>query len=133
MKFDRMIPSGTSWLMGVKVQSMIDQAHTAIEPGKKISMWKFHEITGHTGENLLRPTAKYMKIELTGKLPACEICAQAKIRQANVPKKTMKKVPSRPGYRVFVDISFFKHASRGGNRHWLVAVDEFSDCSHIFS
>ena len=133
MKFDRMIPSGTSWLMGVKVQSMIDQAHTVIGPGKKISTWKFHEITGHTGENLLRPTAKYMKIELTGKLPPCEICAQAKIRQANVPKKKMKKVPSRPGYRVFIDISSFKHASRGGNRHWLIAVDEFSDCSHIFS
>ena len=50
-------------------------------------MLKFHQITGHTGECLLRPTAKYMKIELTGKLAPCEICAQAKIRQANVPKK----------------------------------------------
>ena len=53
---------------GVKVQRVIDQANTVIEPGKKISMWKFHHITGHTGEHLLRPTAKYMKIELTGKL-----------------------------------------------------------------
>ena len=40
MKFDRMIPSGSSWLMGVKVQRVIDQAHAVIEPGKKISMWK---------------------------------------------------------------------------------------------
>ena len=78
MKFDRMIPSGSSWLMGVKVQRVIDQAHTVIEPGKKISMWKFHQITGHTDEHLLRPTTKYMKIELTGKLAPCEICAQAK-------------------------------------------------------
>ena len=119
MKFDRMIPSGSSWLMGVKVQRVIDQAHTVVEPGKKISMWKFHQITGHTGELLLRPTAKYMKIELTGKLAPCEISAQAKIRQVNVPKRKMKKVPSRPGYRVFIGISSFKHASRGGNRHWL--------------
>ena len=132
MKFDRMIPSGSSWLMGVKVQRVVDQAHTVIELGKKISMWKFHQITGHTGEHLLRPTAKYMKIELTGKLPPCEVCAQAKIRQVNVPKKKMKKVPSRPGYRVFIDIRSFKHESRGGNRHWLIAVDEFSDCSHSF-
>ena len=50
-------------------------------------MWKFHQITGHTGEHLLKPTAKYMKIELRGKLAPCEICAQAKIRQVNVPKK----------------------------------------------
>ena len=46
---------------GVKVQSAV------IEQGKKISMWKFHQITGHTGEHLLRPTAKYMKIEIPGK------------------------------------------------------------------
>ena len=44
-----------------------------IEPGKKISVWKFHQITGYTGEHLLRPTTKYMKIEITGKLPPCEI------------------------------------------------------------
>ena len=44
----------------------------------------------------------------------------------------MKKLPSRPGYRVFIDISSFKQVSRGGNRHWLIAVDEFSDCSHSF-
>ena len=41
-------------------------------------MWKFHQITGHIGEHFLKPTAKYMKIELTGKLPPCEVCAQAK-------------------------------------------------------
>ena len=37
-------------------------------------MSKFHQITGNTGEHLLRPTAKYMKIELTGQLAPCEIC-----------------------------------------------------------
>ena len=87
MKFDRMIPSGSSWLMGVKVQRVIDQAHSVIELGKKISMRKFHQINGHTGEHLPKSTAIYMKIEITGKLAPCEICAQAKIRQANVPKK----------------------------------------------
>ena len=86
MKFDRMIPSGSSWLMLVKVQRVMDHAHSAIEPGKRISMSKFHQITGHTGEHLLRPTAKYMKIELTGKLAPCEICAQAKIRQVSQAK-----------------------------------------------
>ena len=44
----------------------------------------------------------------------------------------MKKVLTRPGYRVFIDISSFKQVSRGGNRHWLIAVDEFIDCSHSF-
>ena len=73
-----------------------------------------------------------MRIKLTGKLAPCEVCAQAKIGQANIPKKKMKKLPTRPGYRVFMDICSFKQVSRGGNRHWLIVVDEFSDCTHSF-
>ena len=57
MKFDRMIPSGSPWFMGVKVQRVLDDANSAIEPGKTISMSKLHQFTGHTGEHLLRPTA----------------------------------------------------------------------------
>ena len=107
--------------MGFKIQRVLDHAHSAMEPGKIISMSKFHQITGHTGEHLLRPTAKHMKIELTGKLAPCEVCAQAKIRQVNIPKKKMKKLPTNPGYRVFIDICSFKQVSRGGNIHWLIA------------
>ena len=95
-------------------------------------MSKLHQITGHTGEHLLRPTANYMRIKLTGNLAPCEVCAQAKIRQMNISKKTMKKLLTRPGYRVFMDICSFKQVSRGENRHWLIVVDEFSDCTHRF-
>ena len=80
----------------------------------------------------MKTTADYMGIKLTGKLEPCETCTQAKIRQANVPKKKEKQVPSRPGYRLFIDISSFKHESMGGKRHWLIVVDEFNDCSHSF-
>ena len=132
MKFDRMILSGSSWIMGIKTQRLVGQAHAVIEPGKSISIWKFHQITGHTGEHHLRTTADYMGIRLTGKLDPCEICAQAKIRQANVPKKKEKQVPSRPGYRLFIYISSFKHESMGGKRHWLIVVDKFRDCSLSF-
>ena len=132
MKFDRMIPSGSSWLMGIKTQRLVGQAQAVIEPGKSIPIWKFHQMTGHTGEHLLKTTAENMAIKLTGKLGPCEVCAQAKIRQANVPKKKQKQVPSRPGYRMFIDISSLKHESMGGKSHWLIAVDEFSDYSHSF-
>ena len=129
MKFDRMIPSGSSWLMGIRVQRVFDQAHAAMEPGKTIFISKFHEMTGHTGEHLLRPTANYMKLKLIGRLPPCEVCAKAKIRQRNIRKKKIKKLLTRPGYRVFMDICSFKQVSRGGNRHWLIVVD---DCTHSF-
>ena len=87
IKFDRMIPSGSSWPMGIKTQRLVGQAHAVIEAGKSIPIWKFLQITGHTGEHLLRPTDDYMVIKLTGKLEPWETCAQAKITQANVPKK----------------------------------------------
>ena len=31
-----------------------------------------------------------------------------------------------------MDICSFKQVSRGGNRHGLIVVDEFSDCTHSF-
>ena len=73
IKFDRMIPSGSSWLMGLKTQRLVGQAHAVIEPGKSIPILKFHHLTGHTGEHLLRPTAEYMGVKLTGKLEPCEM------------------------------------------------------------
>ena len=95
-------------------------------------MSKLHQITGHTGEHLLRPTANYMRIKLTGKLAPCEVCAQANIRQRSLPRKKTKELPTRPGYRVYMDICSFKQVSRGENRHWLIVVDELSDCTHSF-
>ena len=118
--------------MGIKTQRLVGQAHVVIERGKSIPIWKFHQMTGHTGEPLLRTIAENMVIKLTGKLEPCEICPQVKIRQAKIPKKNKKQVPSRPGYRMFIDISSFKHESIGGKRHWMIAVDDFSDCSHSF-
>ena len=47
-------------------------------------------------------------------------------------KNKEKQCPSRPGYRLFIDISSFKHESMGGKRHWLILIDKFSDCSHSF-
>ena len=118
--------------MGIKVHRVYDEAHAAMEAGKSISATKLHNMTGHTGEHLLKPTANYMKLKLIGRLQPCEVCAKAKIRQRNVQKKKIKKMPTKPGYRVFIDISSFKQVSRGGNKHWLIMVDEFSDYVHSF-
>ena len=45
MKFDRMIPSGSSWLMGIKVHRVYDEAHAAMEAGKSITATKLHQMT----------------------------------------------------------------------------------------
>ena len=119
--------------MGIKTQRLVGQAHAVIDPGKSSPIWKFHQITGHTGEHLLKPTAENMGIKLTGKLEPCEVCTQVKIRQASVPKKKQKQVPSRPGYRMFIDISSFKHESMGGKRHWLMLLMNSVITATVFS
>ena len=45
MKFDRRIPSGSSWLMGIKVHRVYDEAHAAMEAGKSITATKLHLMT----------------------------------------------------------------------------------------
>ena len=132
MKFDRMIPSGSSWLMGIKVHRVYDKVHAAMEPGKSIIATKLHQMAEHTGEHLLKPTANYMKLKLLGRLPPCEACAKAKVRQSHVQKKKIMNMSTKPGYRVFIDIISFRQTNREGNRHWLIVVDEFSDYTHRF-
>ena len=77
--------------MGIKVHRVYDEAHAAMEAGKSITATKLHIITGHTGEHFLKPTANYMKLKLVGRLPPCEACEKAKIRQRNVQKKKKRK------------------------------------------
>ena len=45
---DRMILSGSSWILGVKVKQVLGQDHAVIEPRKRFSMNKLHEISGYT-------------------------------------------------------------------------------------
>ena len=94
---------------------------------------RFSELVGamNCGSAMLW-LGNYMKLKLLGRLPPCEACAKAKIRQRNVQKKKIKKMPTKPGYRVFIDISSFKQVSRGGNKHWLIVVVGFSDYTHSF-
>ena len=65
-RFDRMISSGSSWLMGVKVKRIVGRAHSMIEKGKKILFRKLHYKLGHTGKHLINPTTKSLGIQITG-------------------------------------------------------------------
>ena len=85
-RFDRMIPSGSSYLMGVKVKRVMGRAHSLNEQGKKIPIKNLHFKMGHTGGDLINTTTNYLGIQTTGKLNLCEHCASGKIRQANIPK-----------------------------------------------
>ena len=118
-RFDRMIPSGSSCLMGVKVKRIVGGA----QKGKKIPIQKLHYMMGNTGKHLINPTTKYLDIQVTGKLNPYEHWTRVKIRQANIPKISKNEQAKNPGERIFIDISSMIHPSAGGKKHWLLIVD----------
>ena len=124
-RFDRMIPSGSSWLMGVKVRRMI-------EKGKKIPIQELHYMMRHTRKHLIYPTTKYLGIQITGKLNPCEHCAKGEIRQANIPKISKTQQAKNPGERIFIDITSMIHPSAGRKKHWLLIVDDTTDYTDSF-
>ena len=80
-------------------------------------------MTGHAGHHLMDATAKYYKVDLTGKVNNCLSCSLEKIRQKNIPKKNEDKTKN-PGERMYLDISSMRKPSMGGRQHWVMLVDE---------
>ena len=80
-------------------------------------------MTGCAGHHLMDATAKYYKVDLTGKVNNCLSCSLEKIRQKNIPKKNENKC-NMPGERMYLDISSMRKPSMGGRQHWVMLVDE---------
>jgi len=45
------------------------------------------------------------------------------MRQKNVPKGPKEK-STKPGYRMYIDLTSSKYTSSGGSKYWCLAVDE---------
>ena len=64
-----------------------------------------------------------MKLKIKGKMENCENCAFGKMRQKNVPKGPKEKL-TKPGYRMYIDLTSSKYISAGGSKYWFMVVDE---------
>ena len=83
----------------------------------------FHKVTGHAGHHLMDATAKYCKVNLTGKVNNRLSCSLENIQQKNIPKKDQDKSYMR-GERMYLDISSMRKPSMGGRQCWAMLVDE---------
>ena len=121
--FDRVLKAGNSVLLAAKmVTKNQEEVNAAIVNGKQ-SKEHFHRVTGYAGHHLMDGTAKYYKVDLTGKVNNCLSCSLEKIRQKNIPKKNEEK-SKNPGERMYLDISSMRKSSMGGRQHWVMLVDE---------
>ena len=69
--FDRVLEAGNSVLLAPKmVIKNPEEVNAAIVNGKQSKEY-FHRVTGHAGHHLIDATAKYYKVDLTGKVNNC--------------------------------------------------------------
>jgi hypothetical protein len=96
LKFDQMIKSGSSYLLGAKLKRRIQDINMAQQKGTKMTRRLLPGRLGHCGAHLVDSTAQSLDIELTGKLNKCENCTLEKIRQKNISKESHNKA-TQPG------------------------------------
>jgi hypothetical protein len=58
-----------------------EEINAIAEKGTEIDINILHEEVGHPSEEVVKSTAKYMKLQITGKFEKCENCTGSKIRQ----------------------------------------------------
>ena len=121
--FDRVLKVGNSVLLAAKmVIKNPEVVNAAIVNGKQSKEY-FHRVTGHAGHHLMDATAKYYKVDLTGKVNNCLSSSLEKVRHKNIKKKNEDK-SKNPGERMYLDISSMRKPSMGGRQHWVMLVDE---------
>ena len=121
--FDRVLKAGNTVLLAAKmVIRSPEEVNAAIVNGKQSKEY-FHRVTGHAGHHLMDATAKYYKVDLTGKVNNCLSCSLEKIRQKNIPKKNEDKSENH-GERMYLDISSMRKPGMGGRQHWVMLADE---------
>ena len=77
--FDRVLKAGKSVLLAAKmVIKNPKEVNAAIVNGKQSKEY-FRRVTGHAGHHLMDATAKYYKVNLTGKVNNCLSCSLEKI------------------------------------------------------
>jgi hypothetical protein len=79
------------------------------EAGTKMNINRAHQLLGHKSEANTHKSAKALGIVITrGKMEVCEVCALAKAKQKDVPKKPVSEKVEVPFQRVHTDISQIK-------------------------
>jgi hypothetical protein len=127
--FDKEIKGGTGTLLGVDIypisaEGLTEQATTII------SHERMHEQLGHPNKVVVMSTAKKygIKIKPPVDMP-CESCAKGKAKRKKISKLNIDNKATKKGERIFLDIASIKAKSKGGNKFWLLIMDEYTDCT----
>ena len=90
--FYRVLKAGNSVLLAAKMVIRNPEEVTTVIMNGNQSREYFNRVTGHAGHHLMDATAKYYKVDLTGKVNDCLTCSLEKIRQKNIQRRMKTRV-----------------------------------------
>ena len=88
LKFDWIIPTGKGHVTAVDILPRTEVANPTLAEGSTVDINTIHDILGHQSEEILRKSAKFYNVKVTGKLKPCEYCSTGKARKKRVGKET---------------------------------------------
>ena len=146
--FDRRVKTKDGWVSGVNIGVLLDspmlnglsggassQKGVSLlargETSDAVTVNEYHEQLGHPSMDSTKLTATARGVTLKGPTYPCKDCAIGKGKQKGVPKEPVPR-STVPGEKLFIDISSPKTASIGGSQHWLLVLDDCTDCPFSF-
>ena len=106
-----------STVFGINVrQQETETAQIMVPKGTSISSQKAHGMLGHVNMDATKATMLHWGWKIKGKTSQCEDCIIGKAKQKSV-KKSTNTHATKPGERLFVDISSVNATSAGGRRY----------------
>ena len=120
-----MIEAGSGRLLGVQLipASHGEVAAITLQEGSLVKYDKLHAMLGRPGAQSVQCTAQALGLEIARRADKCIACAQANMKQKNIPKEN-EKWSTIPGERLTFDTTSVKSLSYGGNKFWSLAVDD---------
>jgi hypothetical protein len=95
----------------------------------KMNRTEAHEKWGHQYKDGCDLMAKYMGIQLQGKL-SCTGCGRVKAREKGVAKKSQRQA-TRKGERICIDTTGPYPKTGKGTKYWMCALDDYTDMSWL--
>ena len=121
IEFNTNEESNLRYLSNIK---MNEEVETVMSKVKKIDINEAHDVMRHLHKDQMEDTVKIIGMKLTGELHTCEGCMQAKAKYKAVNKTTNRK-STKPGERLYIDISGPYQETLKGNRYWVKMVDDY--------
>ncbi len=121
-----MIQRNENWKQAEKSTEWHQHKGFLIKKGRTRDINEYHKALGHPTEAITCARDYAQGILLKKNFNPVEDCAIGKARRANVSKKAVPRSTNK-GERLFIDINSPSTKSMGGEQHWLLVTDDYTD------